>query len=107
MQEALARFTRNRTTLVIAHRLSTVQRADVICVMKDGRMVGDGHARASCWPATATMRGSCRSQILLDLDSAATSPAPNPSKPLRIPPFKQALCRLTAQPLAAPERRPN
>ena len=31
------RFTRNRTTLVIAHRLSTVQRADLICVMEEGR----------------------------------------------------------------------
>ncbi len=36
VQEALARFTRNRTTLVIAHRLSTVQRADLICVMDAG-----------------------------------------------------------------------
>jgi hypothetical protein len=36
VQEALGRFTRNRTTLVIAHRLSTVQSADLICVMDDG-----------------------------------------------------------------------
>ena len=42
VQEALARFTRNRTTLVIAHRLSTVQRADLICVMEDGRIVEHG-----------------------------------------------------------------
>ena len=42
VQEALARFTRNRTTLVIAHRLSTVQRADVICLMEDGRVVEVG-----------------------------------------------------------------
>ena len=39
MQEALAGFTRNRTTLVIAHRLSTVQNADLICVMDEGRIV--------------------------------------------------------------------
>lgn len=39
VQDALARFTRNRTTLVIAHRLSTVQNADAICVMEDGSMV--------------------------------------------------------------------
>jgi subfamily B ATP-binding cassette protein MsbA len=42
VQEALARFTRNRTTLVIAHRLSTVQRADLICVMEDGRIIERG-----------------------------------------------------------------
>lgn len=42
VQEALARFTRNRTTLVIAHRLSTVQRADLICVMDQGRIVERG-----------------------------------------------------------------
>ncbi len=42
VQEALARFTTNRTTLVIAHRLSTVQHADLICVMEDGRLVETG-----------------------------------------------------------------
>jgi subfamily B ATP-binding cassette protein MsbA len=42
VQEALARFTSNRTTLVIAHRLSTVQRADLICVMEDGFIVEFG-----------------------------------------------------------------
>lgn len=39
VQEALAKFTRNRTTLVIAHRLSTVQNADLICVMEGGTLV--------------------------------------------------------------------
>jgi subfamily B ATP-binding cassette protein MsbA len=42
VQEALARFTRNRTTLVIAHRLSTVQSADLICVMDAGGIVESG-----------------------------------------------------------------
>lgn len=42
VQEALQRFTRNRTTLVVAHRLSTVQSADLICVMEYGRMVETG-----------------------------------------------------------------
>jgi subfamily B ATP-binding cassette protein MsbA len=38
VQSALARFTKGRTTLVIAHRLSTVQKADLICVMESGRL---------------------------------------------------------------------
>lgn len=39
---ALERFTAGRTTLVIAHRLSTVQNADLICVMDKGRVVETG-----------------------------------------------------------------
>jgi subfamily B ATP-binding cassette protein MsbA len=42
VQEALAKFTRGRTTLVIAHRLSTVQRADLIAVIECGRLVEIG-----------------------------------------------------------------
>ena len=42
VQDALARFTRGRTTLVIAHRLSTIQNADLICVMDDGAIVEVG-----------------------------------------------------------------
>ena len=42
VQKALALFTRNRTTLVIAHRLSTVQNADLIAVIDDGTLVEQG-----------------------------------------------------------------
>lgn len=42
VQDALARFTKERTTLVIAHRLSTVQRADLICVMEEGEIIEVG-----------------------------------------------------------------
>ena len=42
VQAALAEFAKDRTTLVIAHRLSTVQNADVICVMDRGRLVESG-----------------------------------------------------------------
>jgi ATP-binding cassette, subfamily B, bacterial MsbA len=42
IQQALERLVQGRTTLVIAHRLSTVQRADLIAVMQDGRIVESG-----------------------------------------------------------------
>jgi ATP-binding cassette subfamily B protein/subfamily B ATP-binding cassette protein MsbA len=40
--EALERLTRGRATFIIAHRLSTVRRADRIVVLKDGRIVESG-----------------------------------------------------------------
>lgn len=42
VQEALYRLMQNRTTFVIAHRLSTVQHADHILVMDHGRIVETG-----------------------------------------------------------------
>ncbi|WP_242396099.1 ABC transporter ATP-binding protein [Anaeromyxobacter oryzisoli] len=45
VQEALARVSRRRTTLVIAHRLSTVVDADRIVVLKAGRIVEQGRHR--------------------------------------------------------------
>jgi subfamily B ATP-binding cassette protein MsbA len=42
VQQALAEFTKGRTTIVIAHRLSTVQNADLICVMENGMLIETG-----------------------------------------------------------------
>ncbi|MBJ9992205.1 MULTISPECIES: ABC transporter ATP-binding protein [Paenibacillus] len=42
VQSALANVSTGRTTLVIAHRLSTVMHADRILVMKDGRAIEEG-----------------------------------------------------------------
>ncbi len=42
VQAALARLRQGRTTIVIAHRLSTVRDADLIVVMADGRAVEAG-----------------------------------------------------------------
>jgi subfamily B ATP-binding cassette protein MsbA len=42
VQDAIDRLMRHRTVLVIAHRLATVQHADLIVVLKDGRIVERG-----------------------------------------------------------------
>jgi ATP-binding cassette subfamily B protein len=42
IQRALNKLTLNRTTFVIAHRLSTVRNADLILVLKDGELVEQG-----------------------------------------------------------------
>ena len=75
VQEAHTRFTRNRTTLVIAHRLSTVQRADIICVMDEGRMVEIG-SHSELIAAGGAYARLCRSQVLVDLDTRADLAAP-------------------------------
>jgi ATP-binding cassette, subfamily B, bacterial MsbA len=42
IQQALVGLMRDRTTLVIAHRLTTIEHADEIVVMEDGRLVEQG-----------------------------------------------------------------
>jgi ABC transporter fused permease/ATP-binding protein len=42
VKEALDRLMKNRTTLIIAHRLSTVKDADRVLVLSDGKLVQEG-----------------------------------------------------------------
>lgn len=46
VQNAFARLMEGRTSFIVAHRLSTIQGADVILVMKDGNIIEQGsHSR--------------------------------------------------------------
>ena len=42
IQEAFATMMKGRTSFIVAHRLSTIQSADVILVMKDGNVIEQG-----------------------------------------------------------------
>ena len=42
VQEALQRLMQGRTTLVVAHRLTTIEHADRVVVMESGRIVEQG-----------------------------------------------------------------
>ena len=43
IQEAFSRMMQGRTSFIVAHRLSTIQEADVILVMKDGHIIEQGN----------------------------------------------------------------
>ena len=43
IQSAFAKMMKGRTSFIVAHRLSTIQEADIILVMKDGHIIEQGN----------------------------------------------------------------
>lgn len=69
VQEALDRLMKDRTTFVVAHRLSTIQKADRILVLDKGRLVEQG-----THTALLERRGLYYHLYTLRLTEAATTP---------------------------------
>ena len=51
VQDALVKVMSNRTTVVVAHRLTTIRNADMIAVVHQGKLVEKG---SNCKPAFLT-----------------------------------------------------
>ena len=60
IQRAMKPLMEGRTSFVIAHRLSTIRDADVILVMRDGRIVEQGIARGAARAPAASTTSSTR-----------------------------------------------
>jgi ATP-binding cassette subfamily B protein len=77
VQQALERLMRGRTTLVIAHRLATVLKADRIVVMDQGRVVATGDhgtllAQGGLYARLARLQFEAGAEALADAVSAAS-----------------------------------
>ncbi|MDP3896380.1 MAG: ABC transporter ATP-binding protein, partial [Mesorhizobium sp.] len=76
VQKALDTVMRNRTTLVIAHRLSTVVNADHIVVLEDGRLIEEG-----THDALLSRSGGAYARFHFLQGERGASPAPASRKP--------------------------
>ena len=63
VQRALRRALVGRTAIVIAHRLSTVRRADLLLVIDGGRIVELRHGTPNCSRTVVCTKSSYRTQF--------------------------------------------
>jgi ATP-binding cassette subfamily C protein CydC len=70
IQEALARLMAGRTSIVIAHRMGTIRRADLVLVLDSGRLVEAGPP-ASLLAQDGAFAALLRAQGLLDAPEAS------------------------------------
>ena len=99
IRQALIELMRNRTTFVIAHRLSTVRAADQILVLEAGELVAHGTHRQLLESSPLY-----RDTYALQLQSDDDSPEPSPPTPL---PVRGRGEMGGSLPLSAPERGPG
>ena len=67
IQAAFTKLMEGRTTFIVAHRLSTIREADVILVMKDGKVIEQGN-HESLMAADGFYRHLYESQFLRGKD---------------------------------------
>jgi len=75
VQDALLRLMRDRTVLVIAHRLTTVRHADLILVLDEGRVVERG-SHAELFGANGLYRRLCEGQFIQGPDAVSAMARP-------------------------------
>ena len=109
IQAALAEAMRGRTTIVIAHRLSTVERADLIHVLDEGRVVEQGDHAALL--AQGKLYASLYNAGLQAGDGAGSEPPADSAAPAasssagqRLGPLGRRLAEM-AQPILGKRRR--
>lgn len=75
VQDALEQLMQGRTTLIVAHRLSTIEHADRVVVMEGGCIVEQGA------PAQLLAQGGAYARLHHRGEWAGTEPAPTPPPP--------------------------
>ena len=92
IQAALEEVMRGRTTIVIAHRLSTVEKADVILVVEDGRIIERGD-HAALVAANGAYANLYRSHFDDDGET------PSPTRPPTVQPARRGMPADILEPL--------